>query len=172
MKSTTLNIKPNVLVKQRNDLTDEIARYWNILKTENIVRKNVKRNYDLKSVLVRIKACYDNLVLIKVRLQCANMGLAFKDLSKDANVLNIYRLSALNELHTKLTEMMEKHTINPLLKAKKGKKNLAITEELTYNYLKNEVDKCIIPLNELKKKIEEFNDNTELSNEVPTFLTA
>lgn len=50
------------------------------------------------------------------------MGIKLKDLSSDANIINIYKLSALNEYMVKLDEMMKHHTINPVLKAKRGKK--------------------------------------------------
>ena len=101
------------------------------------------------------------------------MGIKLKDLSSDANIINIYKLSALNEYMVKLDEMMKHHTINPVLKAKRGKKGLAVNEELTYNYLRAKKNECSLPLNELRKKIAEFNDNTDLNEEeTPLFLAA
>ena len=172
-KSITTDIKPNTLITKRDSITSEISRYWKIIATENVIKKGVSRNYDLKSLLVRIKALYDQLILIKLRIQCANMGMKLKDLPKDANIINIYKLSALNEYMVKLDEMMKHHTINPVLKAKRGKKGLAVNEELTYNYLRAKKNECSLPLNELRKKIAEFNDNTDLNEEeIPLFLAA
>ena len=172
-KSITTDIKPNTLITKRDSITSEISRYWKIIATENVIKKGVSRNYDLKSLLVRIKALYDQLILIKLRIQCANMGMKLKDLPKDANIINIYKLSALNEYMVKLDEMMKHHTINPVLKAKRGKKGLAVNEELTYNYLRAKKNECSLPLNELRKKIAEFNDNTDLNEEeTPLFLAA
>lgn len=173
MKSNIANkIKPNILITKRNNLTNEISRYWRILATENVVKKGFTRNYDLKSLLVQIRNLYDELVIVKLRIQCANLGTKFKDLPKDANVINIYKLSALNEYYVKLDEMIKKHTISPTLKAKKGKKGLAITEELTCNYLRARQNECLLTLNELNKAIADFNDNTDLDEEVPIFLAA
>lgn len=106
-KSITTDIKPNTLITKRDSITSEISRYWKIIATENVIKKGVSRNYDLKSLLVRIKALYDQLILIKLRIQCANMGMKLKDLPKDANIINIYKLSALNEYYVKLDEMMK-----------------------------------------------------------------
>lgn len=170
-KSITTDIKPNTLITKRDSITSEISRYWKIIATENVIKKGVSRNYDLKSLLVRIKALYDQLILIKLRIQCANMGMKLKDLPKDANIINIYKLSALNEYYVKLDEMMKKHIINPILKAKKGKRNLDVTEEITRNYFRNKQSKCLITLNELRKAIADFNDNTDLSDDTaPLYL--
>lgn len=173
MKSITTNIKPNILITKRDKLTDEISRYWRIIKTENVIKKGFKRNYDLKTLLVTIRAMYDELLIVKLRIQCANMGMKFKDLPKDANIINIYKLSSLNEYYVKLGELIEKHTINPVLKAKKGKRALTITEELTRSYLRGKQNECTLNLNELRKAITDFNDNTDLSDDsAPLFLIA
>lgn len=173
MKSITTNIKPNILITKRDKLTDEISRYWRIIKTENVIKKGFKRNYDLKTLLVTIRAMYDELLIVKLRIQCANMGMKFKDLPKDANIINIYKLSSLNEYYVKLGELIEKHTINPVLKAKKGKRALTITEELTRSYLRGKQNECTLNLNELRKAIADFNDNTDLSDDsAPLFLIA
>lgn len=173
MKSITTNIKPNILITKRDKLTDEISRYWRIIKTENVIKKGFKRNYDLKALLVTICAMYDELLIVKLRIQCANMGMKFKDLPKDANIINIYKLSSLNEYYVKLGELIEKHTINPVLKAKKGKRALTITEELTRSYLRGKQNECTLNLNELRKAIADFNDNTDLSDDsAPLFLIA
>lgn len=173
MKSITTNIKLNILITKRDKLTDEISRYWRIIKTENVIKKSFKRNYDLKALLVTIRAMYDELLIVKLRIQCANMGMKFKDLPKDANIINIYKLSSLNEYYVKLGELIEKHTINPVLKAKKGKRALTITEELTRSYLRGKQKECTLNLNELRKAIADFNDNTDLSDDsAPLFLIA
>ena len=173
MKSITKTIKPNMLIDKRDKLTNEISRYWKIIATEHGLKKGLTRNYDLKSLLIHIRATYDELVIVKLRIQCANMGIKLKDLSSDANIINIYKLSALNEYMVKLDEMMKHHTINPVLKAKKGKRNLGITEELTRTYFRNMQNGCLLTLNSLRKAIADFNDNTDLSDDsAPLYLVA
>ena len=173
MKTNKLEIKGNTLIGERNKITNEIGRFWNIIATENIVKKGTMRNYDLKQLLTRIKALYDQSIIVKLRIQCANMGMKIKDLPRNANIINIYKLSAYNEYFVKLDEMMRKHTINPIVKQKKGKKALSVIEELTYSYLKNLRDKTAIELNQLRKDIAKFNDNEDLTDDtIPLFLAA
>ena len=170
---TNLEIKGNTLINERNRITNDINRYWNIIATENVVKKGTIRNYDLKALLNQIKALYEQLVIIKLRIQCANMGIKIKDLPRNANIINIYKLSAYNEYFVKIDEMLRKHTINPIIKIKKGKKALSVTEELTYSYLKNIKDKIAIECNQLRKDIANFNDNNDLSDDtIPLFLVA
>lgn len=170
---TELDLKANKLIDERNKLSSEIARYWDIIATENVVKKGVKRNYDLKQLLIHIKALYDKSIIVKLRIQCANMGMKIKDLPKNANIINIYKLSAYNEYYVKIDEMMRKHTINPVIKMKKGKKALTVTEELTHSYLEREKSKYSIELNKLRKDITDFNNNTDLSDDtLPIFLVA
>lgn len=170
---TDLKIKANQLIDERNRITNEISRYWDILATENVVKKGVKRNYDMKQLLIHIKALYDQSIIVKLRIQCANLGMKIKDLPKDANIINIYKLSAYNEYYVKLDEMMKKHTINPAIKMKKGKKALSITEELTYSYLEREKNRISILLNKLRKDIADFNNDTDLTDDtIPLFLVA
>lgn len=170
---TNLEIKGNTLIDKRNKITNDISRYWSIIATENVVKKGTIRNYDLKALLNQIKALYEQLIIIKLRIQCANMGIKIKDLPKDANIINIYKLSAYNEYFVKIDEMLRKHTINPIIKVKKGKKALSVTEELTYSYLKNIKDKTAIECNQLRKDIAKFNDSNDLSDDtIPLFLVA
>lgn len=174
MKSSfTTNIKKNPLIAKRDNLTSEIARNWKIIMTENVIKKGFSRNYDLKELLLRNIALYDELTVVKLRIQCKNMGMRIKDLPMDANIINIYKLSSLNEYYVKLGELMQyPYTIDPVLKAKKGKKGLSVTEELTRNYLREKQIACNLQLNELRKKIADFNDNMEVEDEIPLFLAA
>lgn len=172
MKKIDLEIKANTLVDKRNSLTAEISRYWKIIENENVIKKGMKRNYDLKAILVLLEGLYNKLTIIKLRLQCLNMGIKFKDLDKNANIINIYKLSAFNEYYVKIDELIRKHTISVKLKMRKGKKNLSYTEELTSSYLDNIKKEYSLKCNKLRKAIEDFNNNTEADNEIPEFLAA
>lgn len=174
MKSTiNTELKPNTLILERTKIENEIRRYWGIIKDENVIKKNQKRTYDMKQLLIKIKALSEQLVIIKLRIQCINLGLKLKDLPKDANIINIYKLDVLDKYYVKLTEILKYHTINPVIKAKKGKRNISVTEELTYKFVSNKINECKLELNELRKKITDFNDNTDMSDDtVPLFLVA
>lgn len=166
-----LKLRPSELVEKRNKISADIMKFWNIISTENVIKKGAKRNYDLHQVLIQIKALYDQLIVVKLRIQCTNMGIKFEKLSKNANIINIYKLSAYNEYNVKLMEMMKHHTISPAIKIKKGKKGLSVTEELTYDRLNIESKKIQLELNALRKAITDFNDNTDITDDsTPLFL--
>lgn len=167
-----LNIKCNKLIEERDQLTVQIAKMWDIIATENVIRKGCVRNYDMKMTLTHIKHLYDKVINVKLQIQCANMGIKLKDLPENANIINIYRLTAYNNYIVKVDEMMKKHTINPLVKIKKGKRKLAVTEELTYSYLERKKNRYTLLANKIRKEIENFNNNTEIDNTVPTYLVA
>lgn len=169
---TNLNIKCNKLIEERDQLTVQIAKMWDIIATENVIRKGCVRNYDMKTTLTHIKHLYDKVINVKLQIQCANMGIKLKDLPENANIINIYRLTAYNNYIVKVDEMMKKHTINPLVKIKRGKRKLAVTEELTYSYLEREKNRYTLLANKIRKEIEDFNNNTEIDNTVPTYLVA
>lgn len=168
MKSKTTKI--SLLIEKRDKLSAEITRYWSIINSENVIKKGFTRNYDLKRLLTLIKTLAEEQVNVKLRILCANMGIKFKDLSPDCNQITVFRYGAVKEYYAKL--LMVK-TIDPVLKAKKGKKNLKYTEELTSNYLKARAAEVALQVNELNKKMIEFNETTELEEEgAPMHLAA
>lgn len=171
MKSNKTDLKPNKLIQKRTEIENQINRYWNIIEKENVIPKNQTRNYNLKGIIASFKGLYDNLVDIKLRIQCANLGMKYKDLPKDANIINVYRYSALADYKKRLTMIMNKFTIPSKTKIKYGKNKLKVTEELTSDYLKKLIDECTLPLNKFQKDITDFNDNVTIEDEVPTYLT-
>ena len=168
MKSKTTKITE--LIEKRDKLSIEITRYWSIINSENVIKKEFTRNYDLKQLLTLIKTLAEEQVNVKLRILCANMGIKFKDLSPNCNQITVFRYGAAKEYFAKLSMVK---TIDPVLKAKKGKKNLKYTEELTHNYLKARSAEIVLQVNELSKKMIEFNETTELVEDgAPMHLVA
>ena len=178
MKQNNLNLEnicPNALITKRDILIAEIRRYWHVIGSENIVRKGTPRSYDLKSLLTYITTLSDDLVVVKLKIQCANMGIKFSDLPANANIINIYKLSALRDFYVQLDALKKDgKTINPVVKAKYGKKRLTITEEITRSYVSYKQKEIDLKCNELLKRIDNFN-NTLMSTpdkSVSSLLTA
>lgn len=168
MKSN--KIKLQALITKRDAISTEISKYWNIIRTENIVRKGYIRNYDIKALLIRIKELADSRVTIKLRILCANLGISFKNMLPGCNQVDVFKLCEISE---QCAQYMQIKTINPILKAKKGKKTLSNTEVLTDNYLRTRVKECKLQINELKKKMLEYNEETEVDlDEIPMYLAA
>ena len=137
MKSITsiylLGDKNKGKIGRIKEISNEITFYWNKIKEENVIPKEAKRNYDLKELLQKIKTLSEERILLKLYMQCINMGYKkFTELPKDNNYLNIFTLCEKTE---QLFHLSKIKTLDPKLKRSKGKKNLDKTEELTSAYI-------------------------------------
>lgn len=158
-------MKSKDIINTRKRLDNDITRYWKIIKTENIVPKEMKRHYDIKKLLETIQNLSAERVQIKLYLQCINMGLKkLSDLPEDNNYKNIFLLS---EKREQLVQLGYIKTIDPKLKRAKGKSNLKVTEELTSAYIAKLKNSLQLEINKLEKDIEDFNDNLEFEIETP-----
>lgn len=167
MKSITSKYAKN----RRDELSKDITKYWTIIKNENIISKETIRNYDLKVLLTKTQEMAEERILMKLYLQCINMGYKkFSDLPAENNYYTIFSLS---EKQEQLFHLGKIKTIDPKIKRAKGKKNLNISEELTSAYISNIKNKLQIEINKLNKDLEDFNDKAELDIEsAPICLAA
>ena len=90
MKSITsiylLGDKNKGKIGRIKEISNEITFYWNKIKEENVIPKIAKRNYDLKELLQKIEILSEERTLLKLYMQCINMGYKkFTELSKDNN---------------------------------------------------------------------------------------
>lgn len=156
---------------KRDNLSKEITKYWNIIKNENVISKEATRNFDLKAVLSKIQEMAEERMLMKLYLQCINMGYKkFSELPANNNYLTIFTLSEKTE---QLFHLSKIRTIDPKIKRAKGKKGLNITEELTSSYITTLKNKLQLEINKLNKDLEDFNDSAELDIEsAPLSLAA
>lgn len=167
MKSITSKYAKN----RRDELSKDITKYWTIIKNENIISKETIRNYDLKVLLTKIQEMAEERILMKLYLQCINMGYKkFSDLPAENNYYTIFSLS---EKQEQLFHLGKIKTIDPKIKRAKGKKALKITEELTSAYITSLKNKLQLDINKLNKDLEDFNDKAELNIEsAPICLAA
>ena len=175
MKSITsiylLGDKNKGKIGRIKEISNEITFYWNKIKEENVIPKEAKRNYDLKALLQKIETLSEERILLKLYMQCINMGYKkFSDLPAENNYYTIFSLS---EKQEQLFHLGKIKTIDPKIKRAKGKKNLNISEELTSAYISNIKNKLQIEINKLNKDLEDFNDKAELDIEsAPICLAA
>lgn len=165
------SITSKYIITRRKELSNEITKYWNIIKNENVIPTGAKRNFDLKALILDIQAKAEERILLKLYLQCINMGYKkFSELPITNNYLDIFTLS---EKQEQLFHLSKIKTLDPKLKRAKGKKNLDKTEELTSAYISSLEAKLQLEINALNKKIEDFNNGAELSiEEAPLSLAA
>lgn len=154
------SITSKYIITRRKELSNEITKYWNIIKNENVISKESKRNYDLKALLTKIDEMADERMMLKLYLQCINMGYKkFSELPVTNNYLAIFELSEKSE---QLFHLSKIRTIDQKLKRAKGKKNLDTTEELTAAFIGARINKIQLKVNELEKQIEDFNNKAVL----------
>ena len=165
------SITSKYIITRRKELSNEITKYWNIIKNENVIPTGAKRNFDLKALILDIQAKAEERILLKLYLQCINMGYKkFSELPITNNYLDIFTLS---EKQEQLFHLSKIKTLDPKLKRAKGKKNLDKTEELTSAYISSLTAKWQLGINALNKKIEDFNNGAELNiEEAPLSLAA
>lgn len=165
------SITSKYIITRRKELSNEITKYWNIIKNENVIPTGAKRNFDLKALILDIQAKAEERILLKLYLQCINMGYKkFSELPITNNYLDIFTLS---EKQEQLFHLSKIKTLDPKLKRAKGKKNLDKTEELTSAYISSLKAKLQLEINTLNKKIEDFNNGAELNiEEAPLSLAA
>ena len=165
------SITSKYIITRRKELSNEITKYWNIIKNENVIPTGAKRNFDLKALILDIQAKAEERILLKLYLQCINMGYKkFSELPITNNYLDIFTLS---EKQEQLFHLSKIKTLDPKLKRAKGKKNLDKTEELTSAYISSLKAKSQLEINALNKKIEDFNNGAELNiEEAPLSLAA
>lgn len=157
------SITSKYIIDRRKELSNNITKYWNIIKNENVIPKDGKRNYDLKALLTKIEEMADERILLKLYLQCINMGYKkFSELSENNNYLAIFTLSEKSE---QLFHLSKIRTIDQKLKRSKGKKNLNTTEELTSSFINMRINKIQLEVNKLEKEIENFNNSATLEIE-------
>ena len=125
----------------------------------------------MKALILDIQAKAEERILLKLYLQCINMGYKkFSELPITNNYLDIFTLS---EKQEQLFHLSKIKTLDPKLKRAKGKKNLDKTEELTSAYISSLKAKLQLEINALNKKIEDFNNGAELNiEEAPLSLAA
>ena len=156
-------MKSTEIIAKRDKLSKDITRNWNIIMSENKVEKGYKRNYEMKELLSKIIDLGNERINVKLDSLCINLGFKNRSmLPKESIYPIIYKLSEKTELYTKLGMV---DTINPDLKRKKGKDKLKYTEELTFDYIQNLRNKLQLEINELRKNLEDFNENFDFNTE-------
>lgn len=158
-------MKSKNIIDARKQLCTDITKYWSIIRTENIISKKAKEaklgsNYDLKSVLNTINQLAEKRVKIKLLLQAINMGITnYSEFKTNTNYENIYKLNEANEAFTQISLI---ETIKPQFKAQKGEDSTFVE---TFSFAKKQalLKDLTLKINNLNKKIKEFNDNTEIT---------
>lgn len=163
------SITSKYIITRRKEISNTITKNWDIIAKYNITPKNLptkhKCPYDLKKLIEENIELMEERILLKLYLQCINMGYKkFSELPATNNYINIYTLSERSEYLFKLNHIP---TLNKALKRATGKKNMNETEILTSDYINSLKKPLELEIIDLQKKIEDFNNAAELDIEEP-----
>lgn len=163
-KTEKIKIGAKNIINMRNSLSKDMTYYWKIIKNENIMAPEMKRNFDLNAVYSSIIAKSEQRVKTKMLIQAINMGYSIFDLEKfetETNYKNIYELSEKNELFVQLG------LIKTLKKPKDKTKTVSKkTEIFTAAKIRALKKKLQLEINKLTKAIEDFNTNAEIEVDI------
>lgn len=148
------------IITKRDTLSETITRNWDIIKSENVVFRGYKRNYDMKLVLDNILTLCKERIEVKLQSLALNLGFEdIDDLPEDNNYATIYAISELKEIHKQLGIVP---TIDPEIIKKYGKKKMRKTQILSRAYITTLRNTIQIQINTLTVELENFNSSHSL----------
>ena len=168
------SITSKYAIKRRKEISDTITKNWDTIIKYNLTPKDLpskfKCPYDLKELIKENIELMEERILLKLYLQCINMGYKkFSELPKTNNYLNIFTLCERKEYLFKLNHIP---TLDKKLKRTQGKKNLDQIETLTSDYLNGLKKPLELEIINLQKQIDDFNETAELDIEAPAISLA
>ena len=159
-----MKFKANNIIQTRDNISKDKAAFWHIIQTENIMSKKAKKagmgsGYDLLALYNRITQLAESMVKMKLYLQAINSGYTtFNDFKNQEHWHDIFMLCEKKELWKGLGKIK---TIDPILKAKKGK-SITQVESFTSDKVNQLRKNLQLDINTLLAKITAYNDSAEL----------
>lgn len=163
-KSIKLNASKIISIRQ--DIDAKKKKYWNYIKTENLMsKKEVKNNYrthDLKGLYNEIIQMSEKLVYIKGMLMYLNMGTTTFDKSAFKKTNN-YSIFMACEMKEAICQLKMIPTLDQKTKAQKGLKNINKDEVFTSAKIAALIKDLQLKANKYDSDMEKFNNNTTLT---------
>jgi hypothetical protein len=161
-KSIKLNAAKILSLKKKIDKT--ITDYSHIIRDENVMSKKAKAagqgsGYDLKALYNTIQQLRNKRIMLKGMIQYLNMGVTTFNYEefKKTNYFAIFSACEAKE-DIALLKMIK--TLNPQLKAQKGKKNIGSTETFSKEKIAQLIHDQQLNANKFDAMLEKFNTDT------------
>lgn len=161
-KSIKLNAANILSIKKNIDKT--ITDYSHIIRYENVMSKKAKAagqgsGYDLKALYNTIQQMRAKRIMLKGMIQYLNMGTTTFNYEefKKTNYFAIFSACEAKE-DIALLKMIK--TLNPQLKAQKGKKNIGSTEIFSKEKIAQLIHDQQLNANKFDAMLEKFNTDT------------
>lgn len=177
-----MNSKDIIIARKKLDET--ITKYWNIIKTENVmstkaIKAGVGSGLDLKELYNQITQMAETRIKLKLMLNAINNGITSFDYEEEKKK-HYYTIFAACEEKEKMAHWKDiiKRTIDPKEKARKGVKGTGKKETFTSAKINQLINDIQLSINKLDTKIEEYNSktsidiNTEIDEDIKNLIAA
>lgn len=168
-KSIKLNAANTLSIKKKID--NDITKFSHIIRDENVMSKKAKAagqgsGLDLKSLYNTIQQLRAKRIMLKGMIQYLNMGMttfSYEDFKKT----NYYAIFSACEAKEDITLLKMIKTLNPQLKAQKGKKNIGSVETFSKEKIAQLIHDQQLEANKFDAMLEKFNTDAtiEISND-------
>ena len=158
-KSIKLNAANILSMKKKID--SEITKYSHIIRDENVMSKKAKAagqgsGMDLKALYNTIQQLRSKRIMLKGMIQYLNMGTTtfnYEDFKKT----NYFAIFSACEAKEDITLLKMIKTLNPQLKAQKGKKNIGSTETFSKEKIAQLIHDQQLEANKYDAMLSKFN---------------
>ena len=179
-KSIKLNAANILSMKKKIDKT--ITDYSHIIRDENVMSKKAKASgqgsgYDLKALYNTIQQLRNKRIMLKGMIQYLNMGTTTFDY-EDFKKTNYFAIFSACEAKEDITLLKMIKTLNPQLKAQKGKKNIGSTETFSKEKIAQLIHDQQLEANKFDAMLEKFNTDATIeisgdkSDDFKEYITA
>lgn len=179
-KSIKLNAANTLSIKKKID--NDITKFSHIIRDENVMSKKAKAagqgsGLDLKSLYNTIQQLRAKRIMLKGMIQYLNMGMttfSYEDFKKT----NYYAIFSACEAKEDITLLKMIKTLNPQLKAQKGKKNIGSVETFSKEKIAQLIHDQQLEANKFDAMLEKFNTDAAIevsgdkSDDFKEYITA
>jgi len=163
-KSIKLNAANILSMKKKIDKT--ITDYSHIIRDENVMSKKAKAagqgsGYDLKGLYNTIQQLRNKRIMLKGMIQYLNMGTTTFN-HDDFKKTNYYAIFSACEAKEDITLLKMIKTLNPQLKAQKGKKNIGSTETFSKEKIAQLIHDQQLEANKFDAMLSKFNTDATI----------
>ena len=163
-KSIKLNAAKILSLKKKIDKT--ITDYSHIIRDENVMSKKAKAagqgsGYDLKALYNTIQQLRNKRIMLKGMIQYLNMGTTMFNYDNFKKT-NYYAIFSACEAKEDITLLKMIKTLNPQLKAQKGKKNIGSIETFSKEKIAQLIHDQQLEANKYDAMLSKFNTDAEI----------
>lgn len=163
-KSIKLNAANILSLKKKIDKT--ITDYSHIIRDENVMSKKAKASgqgsgYDLKALYNTIQQLRNKRIMLKGMIQYLNMGTTTFNYDEFKKT-NYYAIFSACEAKEDITLLKMIKTLNPQMKAQKGKKNIGSTETFSKEKIAQLIHDQQLEANKFDAMLSKFNTDATI----------